>query len=309
MIGSFFRSCRSWLVDALHDVEAEADVYRRSPSGQSLDIKTITVLTTAAVCLTVQNYTQHPERIIPLVRWLGHFFSATDLSDLLIIRLTAWDDEPLTRLTWWAIAVSLTYTILPLAVIHWGFREPLSAYGLKRRGMFRGLSLYLLFLSIMVPLIFLVSADHGFQNTYPFLPVRKPSELSSELFRWELLYALQFVSLEFFFRGFILHGVRHRFGLYSIFVMMLPYCMIHFQKPFLECVASILAGIGLGAMSLATRSIWLGAFLHISVAWGMDFACLWRRGLFARKNSTTGFILEETFRGQPLPPFCAECLF
>ncbi len=39
------------------------------------------------------------------------------------------------------------------------------------------------------------------------------------------------------------------------------------------------AGVLLGFMSLKTRSIWLGAALHISVAWVMDFASLYRRGL------------------------------
>ena len=280
LIDCYDRASRSWLGQSLLQVEADADAYRRSDIGQSIDTKSIVVLTTAAFCLTVQNYTQHPDKLLPAIRFIGGFSSSLAAwSDLLIIRLIAWADDPLTRLTWWAIVVSLTYTILPLAVIHWGFREPLSAYGLKWHGMFRGFSVYLLFLSVMAPLVFLMSADPGFQRTYPFLPMRDTTQLHAGLLRWELLYALQFISLEFFFRGFLLHGVRHRFGVYAIFVMMLPYCMIHFQKPFLECVASILAGIVLGAMSLATRSIWLGGLLHISVAWGMDFACLFRRGL------------------------------
>jgi hypothetical protein len=79
----------------------------------------------------------------------------------------------------------------------------------------------------------------------------------------------------------MVHGTKHRFGIYSIFVMTLPYCMIHFGKPIPECVASIIAGIVLGLMSLVTRSIWLGAGIHIAVAMGMDLACLARRGLLA----------------------------
>jgi hypothetical protein len=44
-------------------------------------------------------------------------------------------------------------------------------------------------------------------------------------------------------------------------------------------VGSILAGVALGLVSLVTRSIWPGAFLHILVAWGMDASVLFRRGL------------------------------
>jgi hypothetical protein len=31
-------------------------------------------------------------------------------------------------------------------------------------------------------------------------------------------------------------------------------------------------------MSLRTRSIWLGAAIHVTVAMSMDFASLWRQG-------------------------------
>jgi membrane protease YdiL (CAAX protease family) len=60
--------------------------------------------------------------------------------------------------------------------------------------------------------------------------------------------------------------------------MMLPYCMIHFTKPLPEACASIVAGLALGLMSLKTRSIWLGAALHITVALSMDLASLARQG-------------------------------
>ena len=42
----------------------------------------------------------------------------------------------------------------------------------------------------------------------------------------------------------------------------------------------IIAGIVLGFMSLKTRSIWLGAALHIAVAVTMDLLALWRLGHF-----------------------------
>ncbi len=41
-----------------------------------------------------------------------------------------------------------------------------------------------------------------------------------------------------------------------------------------------IAGIVLGFMSLKTRSIWLGAAIHMSVALSMDFLSLWRQHRF-----------------------------
>ena len=69
-------------------------------------------------------------------------------------------------------------------------------------------------------------------------------------------------------------------GAYAIFAMIVPYCMIHFGKPFLECLAAIVAGTVLGTLALKTRSIWCGVLIHVSVAWTMDLLSLWH---------TTGF--------------------
>jgi membrane protease YdiL (CAAX protease family) len=79
----------------------------------------------------------------------------------------------------------------------------------------------------------------------------------------------------------MVHGLKEKFGFYSIFVMMVPYCMIHFQKPMPETIGAILAGIILGALSLKSRSIWLGVAIHYSVAITMDIAALYQKGYFS----------------------------
>ena len=40
--------------------------------------------------------------------------------------------------------------------------------------------------------------------------------------------------MEFFYRGFLLFTLERYIGVYSIFVMVIPYCMVHFGKPFVE---------------------------------------------------------------------------
>jgi membrane protease YdiL (CAAX protease family) len=94
---------------------------------------------------------------------------------------------------------------------------------------------------------------------------------------WEAFYFLQFVGLEFFFRGFMVHALKKHFGFYSVFVMMVPYCMIHFGKPLPEAFGAILAGIILGILSLKSNLIWLGVLLHFSVALAMDCFSLMHR--------------------------------
>ena len=54
----------------------------------------------------------------------------------------------------------------------------------------------------------------------------------------------------------MLHGIKKQFGFYSIFIMIIPYVMIHFNKPFPEIIGAIFAGLILGVLSLQ-KSIYL----------------------------------------------------
>jgi membrane protease YdiL (CAAX protease family) len=267
-----------WFGDAIRKVEAESLAYRQSDVGRRPDWKTVTVLLTAAACLTAQNYASNPGRVTPVVGFVAGM-AGPDVRQRAEAKLAALANDQLSSLIWWATAAVVTYTVVPVLVIRFGFRESITAYGTKVRGTLTSWPVYVVFVAVMVPLVWVFSAEDRFQATYPFYRVQTRDQVTADLLRWEVAYACQFVALEFFFRGFLVHGLKHRFGVYSVFVMTVPYCMIHFGKPLPEATASIIAGVALGLVSLATRSVWLGAALHISVAWGMDFATLARRGL------------------------------
>ena len=125
---------------------------------------------------------------------------------------------------------------------------------------------------VVLPCVMLVRGLPAFQKMYPFY--KHAHESWGDFLGWECAYVLQFFALEFFFRGFLLHGLKHRFGYYSVFIMTVPYCMIHFGKPLPETIGAIIAGIFLGTLSLWTRSIWLGVLIHVTVAVAMDLATL-----------------------------------
>jgi uncharacterized protein len=128
----------------------------------------------------------------------------------------------------------------------------------------------------MLLIIIGVSFRRDFSDYYPFYGDARRSWF--DLMAWELLYASQFLSLEFFFRGFWLKACKASLGSQAIFVMMVPYCMIHFGKPWPEVLGAILAGVILGTLSLKTRSIWIGFLIHESVALSMDLASLVQTG-------------------------------
>ncbi len=273
------RLWETWLGEPFRKIEADSLAYRLSDDGRRIDWKTPIVLLTAAACLTLQQYTANTGQLISTARFVANTFGGPTAANEVEATLRRWGNDQLASRVWWAGVSVFTYAVIPLLILKFGFRARISDYGLKVRGVFNAWPLYVLFVVVMVPIVWVCSAEERFQQTYPFMRFGSPEEVRAQLWKWELAYAAQFVGLEFFFRGFIVHGTKHRFGVYAVFVSMVPYVQIHFGKPMPEAVASIIAGVVLGFMSLATRSVWLGAALHIGVAWGMDCACLARRGL------------------------------
>jgi membrane protease YdiL (CAAX protease family) len=269
---------KRFIAAGLQETEREQRDFLDSAAARRPDIKVIVVLVSTAVLLTFQNYVIRSGdsgwTLEAAQAWLPGGWA-----DPFVAWATAAENRRLFDLTYWALGQQIVYVVVPVAIIRLLFREPLANYGVKLRGMWRFLPLYCAMALVMLPLVYLASRGEQFQKTYPFYKLAPDEPLWPRFFAWEALYILQFMALEFFFRGYVLHGVRRRFGSYAIFVMMIPYCMIHFGKPMPETCGAIVAGIVLGFMSLATRSIWLGALLHIAVALAMDFAAIGKRFL------------------------------
>jgi membrane protease YdiL (CAAX protease family) len=118
----------------------------------------------------------------------------------------------------------------------------------------------------------LASFRPDFVNHYPFYSDAKFSLL--DLLVWEIIYISQFVTVEFFFRGFLLSSLQPRFGSLAIAVMCVPYLMLHFTKPWLEAAGAIGFGFFLGILALKSRSIWGGVIVHAGIALCMDCAAL-----------------------------------
>jgi membrane protease YdiL (CAAX protease family) len=225
-----------------------------------VDTQVIVTLIAAAVALTIQHY------LFKELSPLQFGFSVHP------------EDRELVRHGYWALGQIVAFVLIPWSVVGLIFRHSLADYGLKFRGSLACWWVYLAMYLGMLPILFCVSQNDRFLRTYPFYRLAEDESLWPRLVAWEAMYALQFVALEFFFRGFLLHGTKRRFGWYAIFVTTLPYCLIHFGKPMPETLGAIVAGVVLGFMSLKTGSVAMGAALHIAVAWTMDALALWRTG-------------------------------
>jgi hypothetical protein len=177
----------------------------------------------------------------------------------------------------WVASTLVFFLLLPALVVRFGHRQPLSAVGYSTAGLVRHLPMYLLLYALMLPVVYLVSRRPEFLAVYPFPPSARRS--LSAFLMWEVAYAAQFVALESFFRGYLLFTCAVRMGPNAVAVMVVPYTMIHFHKPFLECLGAVGAGLVLGVLALRYRTFWGGAILHILVAVTMDLLAVTRAGL------------------------------
>ncbi len=168
----------------------------------------------------------------------------------------------------WALTTFVLFGVLPFLVATLVLKMKPSEFGFNAEGFLKHIGVYLLFFAFMAPLIWLASKDPVFQKTYPFAQLAKDRGIW--FWRWQVFYFLQFCGLEMFFRGFMVFTLERRFGLHSIFVMTIPYAMIHLHKPMPEAFGAIFAGIILGYMALKTRSFYGGIVLHYAVALTMD---------------------------------------
>jgi len=254
-------------IAALAKIDAEAT---QENDQRSIDYrKPAIVMVTVALSLLLIHYVKFNSSFLSTANWLQMIFNGED-SFYSGLQSNAFGS--LYSEVWWAFWHLVGYVLIPLIVIKYIFAERLRDYGLGLARTPVYAKYYLLLASVIIFFAFLVSFRDDFANHYPFYKLASRSIF--DLLAWECLYILQFIALEFFFRGFILHALKPQFGASAIFIMCVPYLMIHFSKPWLEAFGAIPFGIILGLLALRSRSIWGGAAVHITVALSMDLLAL-----------------------------------
>lgn len=79
-----------------------------------------------------------------------------------------------------------------------------------------------------------------------------------------LAYLPAILQVEICFRGVMLFGLLPRLGpAVALGVSVLPYALVHLDKPLAEALGSVPVGLALGAAALWARSIWYGLVLHL----------------------------------------------
>ncbi|NOQ73098.1 MAG: CPBP family intramembrane metalloprotease [Crocinitomix sp.] len=147
-------------------------------------------------------------------------------------------------------------------------------YGLRLNGA-KVLPYFWLIL-FMLPLIYLASFQPDFLETYPTYTDNYEYKFL-ETDQWitagiyELCYGFDFLSVELFFRGFMVIALSRFVGKDAILIMVVVYCFLHFGKPAGEAISSIFGGYILGILAYSSRNIYGGLIAHLGVAWGMEY--------------------------------------
>ncbi len=227
-------------------------------------------LLVAAFCLLLLHYSKFYSTFYASLELL---FSMTqsDVADSLR-QLKKWAYFPLLPEAWWFFWHLVAFFVIPILVIKYVLKDSIKRYGLGVGRLNQHKRWYVLLTAPILFFIVMVSFREDFVNHYPFYKLAHRSWI--DFFAWEIFYLSQFFFVEFFFRGFILQACRPAFGVNAIFIMIVPYMMIHLSKPWLEAAGAIFFGLFLGVLALHTRSIWGGVLVHVSIALSMDVAAL-----------------------------------
>ena len=242
--------------------------------GAAVAGEPVSLTAAAALGRTAPAWDWHPlvaMAVVAISLTLQQYFGHHETYELAFRSFRDAEYYPLGSFAWWSGWRVLGYVVLPIIAIV-AMRERVRDYGVALKGQLKHLWIYAVLYLLVLPVVILASFTAPFQHTYPFYKCAGRSAF--DFVSWEILYAAQFVSLEFFFRGYMLQSLKRTMGAYAIFVMIVPYCMIHYGKPILETNGAIVAGLILGTLALRTGSIWCGALIHISVAITMDVLAL-----------------------------------
>jgi hypothetical protein len=169
---------------------------------------------------------------------------------------------------YWFTGDFFTFFVLSVIIIKFILKESLKEYGLQIGEIKTGLTLSATFFFVMLPVIWFFSSAPAFADRYPHLLSSRNNW--SVFFIYESGLLLYMISWEFIWRGFMLFGLKEKFGYYSVLIQMIPFVILHNGKPVPETFGAIAGGIALGILAFRTNSIIYCVVTHMSVMFTID---------------------------------------
>lgn len=176
--------------------------------------------------------------------------------------------------SWWFGVQGVLGFVGPVALLMLMFKRRPAEIGLGLGDWKLAATLAGLYLPLVVIGTWVLSADPAFQRQYPHL---QEAAFDWRLFfLYELMFVFYWVGWEYLWRGFVLFGTAPAFGFHAIFVQMVPFALLHADKPPVEALLSILGGVALGALVWRCRSFWIAVPIHAAQMLILDLWCTLR---------------------------------
>ena len=235
-------------------IKNEIENLRRILSG--MDRKVIVIFLSVAVLQTISWY--YTSRMFFKNNLSGLFGGGVQLYEFL----------------YWYAGDFITLLIIPALIVKFYFKEDLNKYGFTPGDKKAGFIISLSFLLIMLPVIWIVSAEPSFTLAYPLL--------ASARYSWKIFIIYEaglfiyLIAWEFIWRGFMLFGLKEKFGYYAVLIQMIPFLILHNGKPPAEVFGAILGGLALGVLAFRTNSIYYCVLTHAGVMFAVDIISILR---------------------------------
>jgi membrane protease YdiL (CAAX protease family) len=156
----------------------------------------------------------------------------------------------------WASGL-LYYAVLPLLVIVLLLRKNPLDFGL-RLGNIRVWGFYVIVTCLAAaPLLY-------FAVSIPSLRSYYRSE-HFDFIRYFFTYCAILSASEFLYRGFLLFGLKEKLKEASILVQIIPFVLVHFGKPELETMSTLITGIYFGYVAYRGNSFWPLFIIHLFI--------------------------------------------
>ena len=220
---------------------------------KNLDSKTTIIFLSSIILFTISWYFSNP-------KFFRESFTFIEQDNLIL--------EELSSFVYWFLLDFLLFFIIPVYAIKLIFREELKDFGISFANLKVGILYTFIAILIFIPIVILVSNSENFTEYFPLMNSAKNDLIVFLVY--EIFFLAFIFSWEFIFRGYILFGLEKKFGLYAIFIQMIPFVLLHSGKPFIETFSSIFGGLFLGYLALRTRSMLYGFLIHYLILVALD---------------------------------------
>jgi len=161
-----------------------------------------------------------------------------------------------------ALSHLIYYVILPVFVILFILKDNPLDYGF-RIGNYR-IWLTYVFITIIIGVpVLLIGSRFASVHQYYIRQFNYYEFFTSAvviLFAWEYLL-----------RGFLLFGLKKRFGEGSIIIQMVPFVLLHLGKPEAETLSCIVTGLWFGWIAYRGNSFWPAFIIHVFINFAIKY--------------------------------------